>query len=71
MPKLFQKIVSTKEFCSLSQELMLKILNNVVPQLPQNTRVEETKNRNVPQPPLYIIDSDTDYDSDDDGDDVL
>jgi hypothetical protein len=40
MPKVFPDVVSSKEFCALSQDLMLKILNNVVPKLPKSEEKE-------------------------------
>ena len=43
MPKVFPKVVSSKEFCALSQDLMLKILNNVVPNLPKTEEKQTIK----------------------------
>ncbi len=41
MPLIFQQVVQSKEFCALSQDLMIKILNNVVPMLPTAEQLAE------------------------------
>lgn len=68
MPKIFPDIVTSKEFCALSQELMVKILNNVVPKL-QNLDEEKAQeeqkkaaNNRSRYVPTYVVYNDSDDD---------
>lgn len=65
----FSRITTTEEFCSLPQDLMLKIIENVVTKLPSS---EPSTNSTQPQsirPNNHVYDDDDDVDTDDDSDD--